>query len=233
MSDDSSIRITYLANRGNHERGMATAEPLRLQIERYLARNAMPPVRWKYVTNQRAALAVDTDGPPPRLMLIEFSTPDQRLDFCKLAQHRFPATKIVGIGYQRPNTPTAMHDFLELPIEAQQVEPLLSDIFTNDDGHKLFAGRFSLNLYRTVFTPTGQHHITPKATALLHLFMTHANQVLSRSEIMREVWQTDYLEDTRTLDVHIRWLRECIEVDPSEPRHLVTVRGQGYRFKPD
>jgi DNA-binding response OmpR family regulator len=47
---------------------------------------------------------------------------------------------------------------------------------------------------------------------------------------MQEVWETDYLGDTRTLDVHIRWLREKIEENPSRPRHLITVRGVGYHF---
>jgi two-component system phosphate regulon response regulator PhoB len=47
---------------------------------------------------------------------------------------------------------------------------------------------------------------------------------------MQEVWETDYMGDTRTLDVHIRWLREKIEENPSQPRHLITVRGIGYRF---
>ncbi|RIK33875.1 MAG: DNA-binding response regulator, partial [Chloroflexi bacterium] len=53
---------------------------------------------------------------------------------------------------------------------------------------------------------------------------------VSRSEIMQAIWETSYMEDTRTLDVHIRWLRERIEPDPSNPVYLVTVRGQGYRL---
>ena len=61
--------------------------------------------------------------------------------------------------------------------------------------------------------------------------MNHHNQVLSRGELMQHVWDTNYLEDTRTLDVHIRWLRERIEDDPSEPRLLTTVRGRGYRLR--
>jgi two-component system phosphate regulon response regulator PhoB len=48
---------------------------------------------------------------------------------------------------------------------------------------------------------------------------------------MEAIWETNYLEDTRTLDVHIRWLRECIEPDPSQPVYLVTERGKGYCLK--
>ena len=62
--------------------------------------------------------------------------------------------------------------------------------------------------------------------------MEHADEALSRGTIMKEVWETDYLGDTRTLDVHIRWLREKLEDDPSHPRLIITVRGVGYRFLP-
>ncbi|MEW5958968.1 MAG: response regulator transcription factor [Chloroflexota bacterium] len=75
-----------------------------------------------------------------------------------------------------------------------------------------------------------QHSLTPKEFKLLHLLLKNSDQVLSRKTIMQQVWETDYLGDTRTLDVHIRWLREKIEQNPSQPRHLLTVRGVGYHF---
>lgn len=73
-------------------------------------------------------------------------------------------------------------------------------------------------------------HLTPKEFKLLHLLILHTGEVLNRGQIMKEVWETDYLGDTRTLDVHIRWLREKLEDDPSHPQYIVTVRGIGYRF---
>jgi DNA-binding response OmpR family regulator len=75
------------------------------------------------------------------------------------------------------------------------------------------------------------HNLTPKEFELLKLFMEHRDQTVSRKLLMKEVWNTDYLGDTRTLDVHVRWLREKIEDDASRPVHLVTVRGQGYRLE--
>jgi len=72
--------------------------------------------------------------------------------------------------------------------------------------------------------------LTPKEFKLLQLLLTHHDQVMSRKAIMQKVWETDYMGDTRTLDVHVRWLREKIEQDPSHPRRLITVRGVGYRF---
>jgi DNA-binding response OmpR family regulator len=62
------------------------------------------------------------------------------------------------------------------------------------------------------------------------MLILHHNITVKRSDIMKLIWDTSYLEDTRTLDVHIRWLRERIEPDPSNPVYLQTVRGTGYRL---
>ncbi|HSR35241.1 MAG TPA: response regulator transcription factor [Anaerolineae bacterium] len=71
----------------------------------------------------------------------------------------------------------------------------------------------------------------PKEAALLAYFMRNPGRVLSRQQITKQVWETDYVGDTRTLSVHVRWLRTKIEDDPSAPRFLRTVRGVGYRFE--
>jgi DNA-binding response OmpR family regulator len=75
------------------------------------------------------------------------------------------------------------------------------------------------------------HRLRPKEAALLTFFMRNPEKVLSRQEIMKQVWETDYVGDTRTVSVHVRWLRLKIEEDPSRPRILRTVRGIGYRFE--
>jgi DNA-binding response OmpR family regulator len=74
--------------------------------------------------------------------------------------------------------------------------------------------------------------LTPKAASLLEVFLKHPDETLDRGFLMREVWDTNYIGDTRTLDVHVRWVRLAIEADPSSPRHIKTVRGVGYRFEP-
>lgn len=73
--------------------------------------------------------------------------------------------------------------------------------------------------------------LTPKEFSLLKLLMGRAGQMITRKTLMKEIWETDYLGDTRTLDVHIRWVREKVEDNPSKPQRLVTVRGQGYKFQ--
>jgi DNA-binding response OmpR family regulator len=84
---------------------------------------------------------------------------------------------------------------------------------------------------RQVIRGGRQVRVTPKQAKLLEALMRHPNEVLSRRYLMKHVWNTDYLGDTRTLDVHIRWVREAIEEDPSNPTYVLTVRGVGYRFE--
>lgn len=76
----------------------------------------------------------------------------------------------------------------------------------------------------------GNNRLTPKECELLALFMSYPGRVLSRKLLMKEVWGTDFLDDTRTLEVHVCWLRKKIEDDPYRPRYLRTVRGVGYHF---
>lgn len=75
--------------------------------------------------------------------------------------------------------------------------------------------------------------LKPKEFDLLAYFARHPGVVLSRDALLREVWGYEYRIDTRTVDVHIRWLRKKLEVDPAAPQMLLTVRGSGYRFVPD
>jgi DNA-binding response OmpR family regulator len=79
--------------------------------------------------------------------------------------------------------------------------------------------------------PNGICHLTPLERRLLQIFMLHPGQVLSRSRLMKEVWETDYLDDIRTLHVHICWLRRKIEENPSIPRRIITHRGLGYQLR--
>ena len=73
-------------------------------------------------------------------------------------------------------------------------------------------------------------NLSPKEYRLLELFMQHPRRVWSRDKLLEQVWGVDYFGDSKTVDVHIRWLREKLEQSPSAPEHLITVRGFGYRF---
>jgi two-component system response regulator RegX3 len=67
---------------------------------------------------------------------------------------------------------------------------------------------------------------------LLEYLLRHAGRVLTRGQLIERVWGADYVGDTKTLDVHVKRLRSKIEPDSADPRHIVTVRGLGYKFEP-
>lgn len=97
---------------------------------------------------------------------------------------------------------------------------------------QLRAGDLTLDLEERCVVKDGTPiHLTYKECALLEILIRNGGEVLTRKQLMKEVWDTDYLGDTRTLDVHIRWLRTKVEVKPSEPVLIRTVRGVGYRFE--
>ena len=70
----------------------------------------------------------------------------------------------------------------------------------------------------------------PREFSLLALLMANRGRAFTRDQILERLWGHDYIGDSRTVDVHVRWLREKIEPDPSSPRRIVTIRGVGYRF---
>ncbi|MEG1391823.1 MAG: response regulator transcription factor, partial [Aurantimicrobium sp.] len=99
-----------------------------------------------------------------------------------------------------------------------------------DDGVLDIAG-VRLDTDRHTLHVQGALVATPlKEFELLEYLMCNVGRVLTRGQLIDRVWGTDYYGDTKTLDVHIKRLRSKIEADPAEPKHLVTVRGLGYRF---
>ncbi|MCU0496548.1 MAG: response regulator transcription factor [Anaerolineae bacterium] len=97
---------------------------------------------------------------------------------------------------------------------------------------EMIANDLRLNLTaRRVFKNGEEIKLSNKEFDLLAELMRNRSAVLSRDLILTKVWGYDYFVDKRTVDVHIRWLREKLEEDPSNPRRIVTVRGVGYRFE--
>lgn len=81
-----------------------------------------------------------------------------------------------------------------------------------------------------VFLKGEEVNLSPKEFRILELFMGQPRRVWSRDQIIDQVWGHDFMGDNKTVDVHIRWIREKLEVDPSHPHYLKTVRGFGYRL---
>jgi two-component system, OmpR family, response regulator RegX3 len=95
------------------------------------------------------------------------------------------------------------------------------------------AGPVRMDVERHVVTVGGQPVAMPlKEFELLEILLRNAGRVLTRMQLIDRVWGSDYVGDTKTLDVHVKRLRGKIEPDPGAPQHLVTVRGLGYKFEP-
>lgn len=93
-------------------------------------------------------------------------------------------------------------------------------------------GPVRLDIDRHVVTVRGEDVRMPlKEFHLLEILVEHAGRVLTRSQLIERVWGSDYVGDTKTLNVHVKRLRAKIETDPARPEHILTVRGLGYKFK--
>jgi len=93
-------------------------------------------------------------------------------------------------------------------------------------------GNLKIDMTRREITVDGEVvAFKPKEYELLTFLAQHQGQVLSREFILERVWGWDFIGDSRTVDVHVRWLREKIEPDPANPQRIITVRGAGYRFE--
>ena len=125
--------------------------------------------------------------------------------------------------------------YLELPFTPRKLLNRVRALLPADDLTEEVVRCGCITLYRAKrsveVNGQGERSLTPKQAQLLEEFIRYPNQIISRRQLMQNVWRTDYIGDTRTLDVHIRWVREIIEEDPAHPQLLRTVRGKGYVFK--
>ena len=99
-------------------------------------------------------------------------------------------------------------------------------------GAVLEAGPVRMDVERHVVSVAGRDVALPlKEFDLLEYLLRNVGRVLTRGQLIDRVWGSDYVGDTKTLDVHVKRLRSKVETDPGAPRHLVTVRGLGYKFE--
>ena len=129
-------------------------------------------------------------------------------------------------------------DYLVKPFGFKELEAHVRAMLRRvrlDQGHQLpqriSVGEVLLDLQAHTVTRGGQElTLRQKEYEILTLLMTNLGKVVTRERLFDEVWGTDWLGDTRTLDVHMSWLRAKLETDPTNPVYLQTVRGVGYRF---
>lgn len=128
----------------------------------------------------------------------------------------------------KPFSPRELAARVKAQLRARQIKPALQE----ERSRIVRQGNLSLDLDRYLVQKDGKTlDLPPKEFELLFLLISHPGRVFRRVDILSKVWGYDYVADTRTVDVHIRYLRQKVEEDPRNPVLLLTVRGIGYKFK--
>jgi DNA-binding response OmpR family regulator len=120
---------------------------------------------------------------------------------------------------------------LILPFTLQKLVNRIKPLLPVEQKMLMTVGEIELDeVHRLVRVNGKQAQLTPQLVILLRTLMLRPNEVIEREALFKEVWDTAYTADTRTLDVHISWLRQAVEADGRHPRYIKTVRGVGYRL---
>ena len=193
----------------------------------------------KYVTTGQAAYQwVHDEQQSPHLVIFDASTlRSNGARNCRRLRQCLPGIPIIYARSPEQTTESNLDVEVHLvrPFTSRKVLNRVHALLPSDLSEEQMVRYGHITLYpdRNVaeVNGRGEKRITPKLARLLAEFLRYPNELISREHLMHNVWQTDYLGDTRTLDVHIRWIRELIEVEPGQPRLLITIRGKGYRLE--
>jgi two-component system response regulator RegX3 len=141
--------------------------------------------------------------------------------------------KVVGLELGADEYVTKPFSARELVARIRAVLRRRSDSVETIVSSAVEAGPVRLDADRHVVTVRGDSITLPlREFELLEMLLRNAGRVLTRNQLIDRLWGSNYVGDTKTLDVHVKRLRSRIEEDPARPRHLVTVRGLGYKFEP-
>lgn len=170
----------------------------------------------------------------PHLVLVDAAsmrTSGRRI--CQAIHSQVPALPItLVLGSKMPDQDKFSAEvILVQPFTLQKLLNRIRPLLPVKPGDVLTAGPLQLDVeQRMARLENRQARLTPRLVILLRCLMEHPGEVIGRKELFSQVWETDYTADTRTLDVHMSWLRAALEEDPRHPVYIKTVRGVGYRL---
>ncbi len=177
----------------------------------------------------------------PDLVLLDLMLPDgDGRDLCRELRKEsdVPIVMLTARGEEMDKVVSlelGADDYVVKPFSARELVARIRAILRRGHGPQrkapLDVGAIHLDPGARTVTKDGSNiELTPREFDLLHLLMQNAGNVVRREEIMDEVWDAHWFGPTKTLDVHISWLRKKLEEDASTPRYITTVRGVGFRF---
>jgi DNA-binding response OmpR family regulator len=138
---------------------------------------------------------------------------------------------ILIVDKEKPVDKELADSVLALPFTAQKLVNRIKALMPGDGNNVVSVGPIRLDLENRRVRSLGKNtRLTPRLITLLQILMDKHGEVVEREALFKKVWETNYTGDTRTLDVHISWLRRAIELDPDNPKFLKTIRGVGYRL---
>ena len=202
------------------------------------ARSFAPELRGKKhnlvvaTTGRQAKTLLESFRPDVVIMDASFF-PSSGVRICKMIRTMVSDVPLIYISAAGRTTPPTIRPDIRLkhPFTIRKLNNRIAQLLSSTNGATYQIGPLTLYIdKRTLLKKQREHRLTPKQAQLLEKLVQNPGRVISRRELIKCVWETDFMEDTRTLDVHIRWVREKVEDDPSNPRYIITVRGQGYRF---
>jgi DNA-binding response OmpR family regulator len=183
---------------------------------------------------RREALARVQEGRPAVVVLDHPSLRFSCRRFCDTLRDVDSAisTLMLVLQGERIDRSVGARAYLRYPFSTKKLVNRITRLLPAPEAQVLRVGDVTFNIkQRCVVRGDRESHLTPKQACLLEVLMRHPGEVLTRAFLMRQVWDTDYLGDTRTLDVHVHWVRKAIEEDPRSPVYLRTIRRVGYRFE--
>ena len=138
---------------------------------------------------------------------------------------------ILIVENEKPVDKELADSVLALPFTVQKLVNRIKALMPGDGENMVSVGPIRLDLENRRVRSLGKNtKLTPRLITLLQILMDRHGEVVEREALFKKVWETNYTGDTRTLDVHISWLRRAIELDPDNPKFLKTIRGVGYRL---
>lgn len=142
--------------------------------------------------------------------------------------------KVVGLEIGADDYVTKPYSYRELVARVHAVLRRRHGVVEDDDDDALEVGRVRMDVDRHIVEVDGARVPLPlKEFELLELLLRNAGRVLTRNQLIDRVWGSDYVGDTKTLDVHVKRVRAKIETDPANPQLLLTIRGLGYKLVDD